>query len=483
MKSHYFWAFLEQIGTQAVMFVVSIVVARIVGPQAYGLIGMLAIFMALGQAFSELGLSAAIIQQKEVTKDDLKTLFIVNVAAGILVTGLACAVSPLVASFFKEPILAPLLCAQALTFLISSFGIVQQAIINREMKFRVNAQIEIASCITAGLVGISMAVLGFGVWSLVVSVLTRIATRVLLLWIFGSWRPSGRFSRSSFHKMWSYSSRLLYSSLAHRAVTNLYSVFIGRAYTAAALGLYTRAFSLQQIPVNMIGGVVQRVAFPLYSRNQDNPAELRRILRKQVRTVLMIVATGMGVLLAISSELILLMLGENWAGAIPLLQIFALAGVFASVFPLHSTLTMATGNSGLFLKVEMLKKLYIVVMLLALFQFGLVALAWGMVSVSVFDYVLSSWPSRNTIAYRLRQHLEDLLPTLAVCAVSTSCALLLPWPSAWHPLLIIGGKAAIICGSTITAAFLLRRSYFQEVWDIAENLIRPRLTFLRPRRA
>ena len=228
---------------------------------------------------------------------------------------------------------------------------------------------------------------------------------------------------------------------------------------------------------------MQRVAFPLYSRNQDNPEELRQILRKQVRTVMLIVTTGMGLLLAISSELIPLMLGDSWAGAIPLLQIFALAGVFSSIFPLHSTLTMATGNSGLFFKVEMLKKIYIVVMLLVLFQFGLVALAWGMVSVSVFDYLASSWPSRNVIDYRLRQHLEDLLPTLAVCTVSTSCALLLPWPSAWHLLLIIAGKAAIICGSTVSAAFLLRRSYFPDIWDPAENLIRPRLTFLFPRRA
>ena len=184
MNNHYVWAAVERIAPQLVTFGVSIVIARLVGPEAYGLVGMLAIFMALGQAFSELGLSAAIIQRKEVSDDDLMSVFVVNVVAGIAMTLIGCAIAPLVAAFYNEPKITGLMSAQSLTFVIASVGAVQAALISREMRFKFNAKVEVFACFVSAIVGLVMAFRGFEVWSLVGLGLSRVFTRVCLLWAF-----------------------------------------------------------------------------------------------------------------------------------------------------------------------------------------------------------------------------------------------------------------------------------------------------------
>lgn len=314
MKNYYIWAAVERIAPQFVTFGISIVVARLLGPEAYGLIGMLTIFIALGQAFSELGLTAAIIQRKEVSDVDLTSVFYVNIVAGALITTLCCAISPLAADFYGKPLLQPLLCAQSVTFLISSLGTVQVALVSREMRFQMSAKVELIACVGSGLAGLSMAILGLGVWSLVGLNLSRIMLRVLLLWLLAGWRPRGKFSKTAFLPMWEYSSRLLYASLFHRVATNAYSVIVGKMFSPAVLGLYSRAVGLQEMPVGIIAGIVQRVAFPLYSRNQENQLYLHKILRKQVRLVLGVVVPGMAILFAISDELIFVCWGMIGAG-------------------------------------------------------------------------------------------------------------------------------------------------------------------------
>ena len=467
-QSYYLWAAVERIAPQFVTFGVSIVIARLVGPEAYGLVGMLAIFMALGQAFSELGLSAAIIQRKTISDDDLMSVFVVNVIAGTVITLICCAISPLVASFYGQKILTPLLCTQSLIFAVSSFGVVQSALVSRNMLFRLNAKVEIVSCLIASTVGLALAFSNMGVWSLVGMSVTRSIAQVGLLWQFRVWCPRGRFSKSAFESIWAYSSRLLYASLFHRLVTNAYSVIIGKVYSPTALGIYTRAFSLQQLPVDIIGGIVQRVAFPLFSKHQDDKVYLHQTLRKQVRIILAVVISGLSVLYAISGEFIPWLLGESWSDVIPLLRTLCFAGVFTCIFPLHSNLTKSLGDSKLFFRIEMVKKVYILIMLVMVYRLGLQVLAWGMVSVSIFDYLVSSWPSRRYIDYRFRQHMEDLFPTIFACALPTALVCQIVWVQTWNPLLVMVLKSFLILSSFSLFVWTFRKSYFRDIWEILQ---------------
>ncbi len=450
----------------AVSFIVSIIVARMVAPAAYGLVAMLGLFIALGQAFTELGFGAALVQRKEISADDETTVFVINLFAGLIITATLCAISPLVALFMRQEILTKLLCAQSLGILIASAGLVQFAKLSRQMDFHVGAVIELVGTLISGLVGIGMARAGLGVWSLVGLGLSREIIRTSAAWLLIGWRPSGQFSKARAASMWAYSGRLLYSSLLHRLVSNLYSILIGRIYAPAALGLYTRAISLQSLPSGLIVGIVQRVAFPLFSRHQDDKALLLRTLRRQIRLLALGISAVMGLLAAIASDLVPWLLGSRWTGAAQLLEILCVGGVLASLFPLHSLSTMALGESGVFLKVEMLKKLAILIVLAAVYRFGLEAFAWGAVATSVADYCLSAWPTTRLLGYSWRMQLADIAPAVLLCGGPALVLLHLSWPSAWVALAAMAAKGLLFGVVVGAGVCLFRGSWFNDAWNV-----------------
>jgi teichuronic acid exporter len=462
----YFWAMIERLAPLAISFVVSVIVARMVAPAAYGLVAMLSMFMALGQAFTELGFGAALVQQKEVTQDDETTVFVINLIAGLLITLALCAISPLVAMFMRQHILIQLLCVQSLGLLIASTALVQFAKLSRQMHFKLGAVIELVATIVSGLIGIAMARAGLGVWSLVGLGLSRELVRAAGAWILVGWRPSGRFSKARAASMWAYSGRLLYASLFHRVVTNLYSILIGRIYAPAALGLYTRAIGLQSLPTGLIAGIVQRVAFPLFSRNQDNRALLLRTLRRQIRLLVLATSAAMGLLAAVAADLVPWLLGNHWAGTVPLLEILCIAGVLSAAFPLHSQMTMALGESRVFLKVEMLKKVAILIVLAAVYRFGPEAFAWGAVATSLCDYSLSAWPARRLLGYSWRMQLADISPAALLCGVPALVLTITPLPYSWNAAALISVKGLVLGVAIAGGVLLFRKSYFQDAWDL-----------------
>jgi O-antigen/teichoic acid export membrane protein len=466
---HYYWAFLERVAPLAISFVVSVLIARIVGPEAYGLVAMLAIFMALGQAFSELGFGAALVQRKDITADDETSVFVINLVAGSIITLILCLASPLAADFFDQEILIPLLCAQSLGIFIASTALVQFAQLSRQMKFHLGAIIELAATLVSGVVGVAMAYAGYGVWSLVGLGLSRELVRAVAAWIVVGWRPRGRFSATRVAAMWDYCSKLLYSSLLHRIATNLHTVIIGKIFPPAALGLYARASGLQALPVGVVTGIVQRVAFPLFSKHQDDKAFLLQSIRKQNRLLVLMVSLMMGLLAVIAADLIPWMLGPSWTGAIPLLEILCIAGVFASAFPLHSQMTMALGESSIFFRIEILKKLVIVIVLAIVYRFGLEAFAWGAVAISLGDYLLSAHPNRKLIGYSWAMQARDLAPPLLLCGTAALFLLNMPWDASWPPLALMALKAILFIVLAGLGLFGFRKAFFHDAWGLVCN--------------
>ena len=451
----------------------SVIIARIVDPAAYGLIGMLSVFMALGAAFSDLALSAALVQNKTITEDDETSVFYVNIAGGIVLTLLLCAASPLVARFYHQDVLVPLLCSQSLTIFISSFGIVQLALISRTMSFKTNALIELISSIASGAVGVAMAWMGKGVWSLIGLNLTRAAFSVFLVWTLRDWRPRGKFRMVNVRAMWNYSSKLLFASLVHRVVTNLYTIVIGRVYPPAALGVYARANSFQTLPVGIMTGIVQRVAFPLFSRNQEDASLLLATIRRQNRVLVFLASVVLTAIAVVSNQLIPLLLGNKWNEVILLLQILCLSGVFASIFPLHSEMLKALGKSNLFFRIEMLKKATIIIVVFAVYRCGINALAWGAVFISVTDYIISAAPNVRLIGYRWKMHVQDVLPILLLCGFSAACVMNVNWTIIVSPFYIILAKTLLLGIMLTGGVVVFRRIFFAEVWGILCSFSKP----------
>ena len=399
VMSTYFWAAVEKFAPLLVSFLVTVIVARMVGPAAYGLVGMLALFLALGEAMVQLSLNNALVQQEEVTAEDEASVFYTNVFMGFLVLGLFFLCAERIADFYAEPLLSDLLKVQALSLPILAFSYVQMARLERDMVFAKGAVIQLLAVVVSGGVAIVLAYQGHGVWSLAWMTVTSALVRTIAAWLLIGWRPAAGFSSVRLKSMWRYTSRLLYSSLVHRVVTNLYMVLIGKSMGTEPLGIFMRAIGLQTLVTGLVVGVVQRVTFPAFSRLQNDEAALLAELRLHTGVLAMFASFLMGSLYLVSSWLIVFLFGPEWSDSAVVLNVLCLAGVLSAVSPLYSQAVMALGDSDVFFKIELLKKFVVFLILLVAFRFGLMGFAWGMVAISVTDYLLSVWPVRGRLKY------------------------------------------------------------------------------------
>ena len=414
----FLWSAVERFTPQIIQFGISIILARILLPAEYGLMAMLVIFFALAVVFADAGLSSGLIQRKEISNDEETSVFILNITAGMLLTLLLCVLSPLVAIFFRQPLLTMLLCVSSLQIFISSFGIVQYALLTRNLDFKKQAIISIVTSLISGTVGILMAWKGFGVWSLVGLSLTNSIINVALVWILYSWRPKGRFHWSCIRSLWPFSSRLLASQLLNTVFTNLYSIVIGRLYKPADLGYFTRASSISQLPANAIGGIVGRVTFPVFSSMQDNAFNLKANFRKTLRAVAALHFPAMIWLAAVSEPLVKCLLTDKWLPCVSYLQILCFSALLHPLHAMHLNILMALGRSDLFFKLEVVKKILTVIILAVTFSYGVMAMVWGILTFSILCYGINGYYSYKLLEYAWINQVKDLLPFFAAGTVT-----------------------------------------------------------------
>lgn len=464
VKKSFAWSAVEQIGPRVLQMALGVVLARLLEPAEFGLVGMLALFIAIAQVFADCGLSASLIQRKELTADDETSVCAMNVIAGVLLAGLLCLLSPLVARFYEQPVLMPMLCVQSLTIVFSSLCVVQAALLTRAMQFKQTALISTACTLGSGLVGVGLAWLGWGVWSLVWSMVVASALRLILLWSMSHWRPRGQVSFERVRAMWSFSSYLLYCQLIGITMQNLYPLLIGKLYSPTSLGYFDRANNLRLLPVGTISQIVNRVSFPLLSQCHDDKVLLRRRIREIVRSVLMLSAGGLTLLALLADPLVPMLLSEKWRPAIPLLQIMCFASVIYPISGLFLIALQAQGLSRLNFRLETIKTLIALLALALVCQHGVEAMVWSMVALSIINYFFNAWYNVKLLEYRWSSQAWDILPTLGLCAVAGGTAWWLSslLPSVdWLLLAVRAGLFAVFCA---TAIYCFRHSYFEDVW-------------------
>jgi O-antigen/teichoic acid export membrane protein len=408
---------MERFGNQGTGVLLGIILARLLSPREFGLIGMLMVFCGIGQVFADSGLSTALVQRPANSADDEATVFYLNIGAGIILTLLICAISPLVARFYGQPILIPLLCVLSLQVLLSSFGVVQFALLGRTMNFRPQAIVDTVSLILSGLVGIGMAWRGLGVWSLAGQSVTAALFRSLLVWKLGNWRLSGHFRRASFQEMWPFSSRLLAVHLIDRIFENLYDVVIGRVYRPADLGLFTRARSLAQFPAGFVASTFAQTTLPAFSRMQGDAASLKSNVRKVFRLMAAIHFPAMAALAVVADPLVRCLLTDKWAPCVPYLQVLAFSGMLYPVHALHLNVLMAQGRTDLYLPLEVIKRILTLLALASTFHFGVSAMVWGILILSIGCLPINGHYTRKLLDYRWREQALDLVPILGASAV------------------------------------------------------------------
>lgn len=403
------WSAAERFGNQVMQFFIGLVLARLLMPEDYGLIGMLLVFTSIAQVFVEGGFSSALIRKSEPSEDDYSTVFWFNFSVSIICYCLLFFLAPFIAEFFKEPKLIFLTRVISLNVIINSFGIIQKTILVKNLNFKSQAKINLISILISGLLGIYFAYNGFEVWALVIQNLTRSVLINVIFWFSNKWRPKKTFSISSFRELFKFGSNLMLALLLHSFSEHLYSIIIGKFYNAKSLGFYARANQFQKLPVSSIYGAVGVVCYPVLAKLQNNEQQLKEGYSSMLKLIAFVLFPIMTILGIISEPMIQIILSDKWLPSVPILQALCLVG---AIYPLHAInidILKIKNRADLILKLEVVKQILYISMVIISFRWGIMGLVIGEVIVNFLCYYINSFFSKTLLNYGLLNQLRDLV--------------------------------------------------------------------------
>ena len=464
------WSGIDNVAQYTVSFVVSVVLARLLSPDDYGLLGIIAVFTAVCQTLVNGGFSFALIRKQNATEEDYNTAFFVNMAMSLFLYGVVFMCAPQISIFFNRPELIALTRVSMLGVIIGALALVQQTRLTKLIDFKTQTKISFFASVFSGIVGISMALLDFGVWALVAQVLTMHTVRTVLLYVYNKWIPRFRFSSRSFHDMFSFSWKLMASGIIDTVWKELYQVIIGKFYTPATLGQYTRSKQLAQMFSSNLTNVIQRVTYPVLSDIQNDKERMVSAYRRIIKITMFITAISMFFLGAISEPLLYCLIGSKWHDAAIYLPLICISG---STYPLHAinlNMLQVQGRSDLFLGLEIVKKIVGTIPLAVCIFYGILPMLYVNLISAIISFLLNSHYSGCLLGYSSWMQLKDIAPSYGIAiliALSVWFLKYLPL-SCWIvlPIQIVVGTSAfiVICKG-------LRVKEYEELKKIAMPMI------------
>jgi len=409
-----FWSSLDNFITQGITFIVGIVLARHLTPKEFGLIGMTTIFIAVSESFIRSGFSDALIRKKDCTQVDYSTVFFYNLCVGLIFFTLLYLSAPAISNFFEEPDLKNIIRVLSLVLIIDSLTIIQNAILNKRVDFKLLTRVSILASTVSGIFAIILAYKGFGVWSLVSLTLTKRGLRSLLLWVWNRWRPALVFSRTSFTELFCFVSKLLLSGLLDTIYRNIYNLVIGKYFSSTELGYYTRADNFSNFPAHNINLVMSRVTYPVLAQMQDNPGLLKDGYRRIIKSTMLVTFILMLGLAAVAEPMVITLIGEKWRTSIVYLQLLCFANMLYPLHAINLNMLKVQGRSDLFLRLEIIKKSLAIPVIIIGILFGIRIMILGMIFNSLTAYYLNSYWSGKFINYSLKQQVKDITPSFVL---------------------------------------------------------------------
>lgn len=406
------WSSIERFSTQGVQFLIMIIMARLLTPKDYGLIGMLAIFLAVAQSLIDSGFSQALIRKQDRTDVDNSTVFYFNIVVSSALYLILFIAAPFVADFYNQPELTSVMRVVCLGVILNSLAVVQRALLTVRIDFKTQAKASLSAAVISGCIGIVLAYCGFGVWSLVVQQLLNLSVNTLLLWIFSKWRPIAVFSWKSFHELFAFGSKLLTSGLLDTLYRNIYPIVIGKLFSASSLGHYTRAHQFSEFPSSNVTGIIQRVTYPILCSIQDETERLEAVYRKFLKLSAFIIFPLMIGMSAVARPFIDIVLGTQWGFCGQLLQIICFAMMWYPIHAINLNLLQVKGRSDLFLRLEIIKKILGITVLCITAPFGLVVMCYGQIFNSIVALVINTYYTGKLINVGFIRQMKDLLPTI-----------------------------------------------------------------------
>lgn len=414
--SNFLWRFFERSGSQVVSGVVSILLARLLAPELFGTIALVTIFVNILQVFVDSGLGNALVQKKEADDVDFSTVFYFNMAFCSILYTLLFLSAPLVASFYKNESLIPVIRVLGLTLIVSGVRNVQQAYVSRNMLFRLFFFATLGGTIGSAFVGLTLAFLDFGVWALVAQQLFNVIVGTTILWTMVKWRPILAFSLTRLKGLFSFGWKLLISSLIDIIYRDLRQLIIGYKYTRSDLAFYNRACQLPQSFTSNINSSIDSVLFPAMSSVQDDKLRVKSMTRRAMKTSTYVMAPLLMGLAACGKSVVLILLTEKWLPCVPYLVIFCITNMFLPVHTANLNAIKSMGRSDLFLTLEVIKKIVGITAILLTMNHGVMAMAYSLLVTNILSQIINSWPNKRLMNYSYMEQLKDILPGILLAA-------------------------------------------------------------------
>lgn len=462
------WNAIGRFSTQGVNFAVGLVLARLLSPSDYGIVGMVGIFFAIAQTFIDSGFGSALIRKNDCTDLDYATAFYFNIIVAFLCClGLSIA-STFIADFFDTPILKDIVKVMSLNMLIGSLAIVHSTRLTHSIDFKSQATVNLITAICSGSIGIYLAYKGLGVWSLVLQNLTATILRVLLLFVYTRWIPRLQFSKESFKYLFNFGSKILTASLLHTIYSNMTTFIIGKTYSATDLGYYTRGQSLASFPSTNVSGILQSVTYPVLSKIQDDDKRLIDSYRRLISMTSMVIFFGMFLLAAIAKPLIITLLTDKWLDAVIYLQIFCFGYMFDHLCTMNLNVLYVKGYSNLVLRLEIIKKTISISMILFAIPFGPLAICIAGTLYTQIAIVINTYYTGKLFGLGYVKQVKDFMKYLLLSGIAALPAYLLTFTSLcplWQ--LALGIMMALV----IYCLALRRDKHFNDMINIIKETL------------
>ncbi len=468
--SNMVWRFAERCGAQGVQLIISVVLARLLSPDAYGTIALVLVFTKILQVFVESGLGTALIQKKDADDLDFSTVFYFNILMCIvLYLGIFIA-APYIARFYDDISITPVIRVLSLTVVISGVKNVQQAYISKTLQFKKFFFGTLGGTIGAAVVGITMAYMGLGVWALVGQYLFNELINTIILWIMVKWRPKLMYSWQRLGGLFSFGWKMLFSSLLNVLYNNIRQLIIGKLYTTSDLAYYNKGHQFPDLLTTNINNSIDSVLLPVMSEAQDNKERLKDMVRRSIKTSTYIMAPLMMGMAALAEPFVSLVLTDKWLGCVPYMRIFCITSMLLPITTANLNAIKAMGRSDYFLILEILKKIVGVVVLLITMWHGVMVMAYSLLFTTVIGQIINSWPNRKLLNYSYLAQLKDILPGILLAVFMGLCV----YPISFlglSDILTMVLQVILGAGIYIGGSILFKMESFNYVWSIAKPIL------------
>ena len=466
-----FWVFAAKGGSVLTNFVVTLVLARLLSPDDFGLIAAVIIIFELSMTFVDSGFSAALIREEKISEDDKSTTFIFNLVSSVIIYVLLFFGAPMLSGFFKEPELIPIIRIMGLNVIIGAFAIVHRSVLSQQIDFQTQAKARVLALVVSGGIALVLAYTGFGVWSLVIKFILTALLDTILLWVLVGWQPVRIFSQESFNRLFGFGWKFVFMIFLDKLFRHVFKILIGRLFVSAVLGYYYLAESLRNMVTSSIFQTIHKVTYPVLSKLQNDLIQLKKGYRRILKLCIFVIAPSSVLMILLSSQIITILYGSKWIEASPMLQLLCLAGLTVPFNTINLNMLLVLGRSDLGLKLEFVKKAIIVVALIIGVQHGIYGILVGEVITSYIALFISAYYSKKFLKYSIFEQISDVSRALIYSAIMG----LALW-GLMHFYIISNIFALAIYGLLGGGIYILLHLSFQtEDMDVIQRTIIPRI--------